>query len=87
MVLKSGPGQIDWGVIRRHFGRSRITMAAVEEVFTVTGYRVGAVAPFGLPNPLRVIVDESVLAETVVSMGSGVVGTAVILKSADLMTG
>ncbi len=85
MVLMAGSGQIDWKSLRRFVGKSRITMASREEVLAVTGYELGAVAPFGLPNPLRVLVDESVLAEEEVSMGSGLRGVAVLLKSADLM--
>jgi Cys-tRNA(Pro)/Cys-tRNA(Cys) deacylase len=85
MVLKAGAGQIDWKGLRRYLGRSRITMATVEEVLAVTGYRLGAVAPFGFDRQIRVLVDESVLAEEEISMGSGVVGTAVILKSTDLL--
>jgi prolyl-tRNA editing enzyme YbaK/EbsC (Cys-tRNA(Pro) deacylase) len=45
----------------------------------VTGYQIGAVSPFGLPQPLRVLVDESVLAQEEVSIGSGERGTTVIL--------
>ncbi len=85
MVLMAGPQQIDWKSLRRYVGKSRITMASKEEVLSVTGYELGAVAPFGLPNPLRVLVDESVLAEEEISMGSGVRGVALLLKSTDLM--
>ena len=85
MVLMAGPSQIDWKALRRYLGKSRITTASVEEMLEVTGYRLGAVAPFGLPQPIRILVDQSVMAEVEISMGSGVVGTAVVLKSADLM--
>lgn len=61
-----------------------MTMATEEEVLAVTGYRIGAVSPLGLPNPLRVLVDESVLREEEISIGSGIRNTAIILKSADL---
>lgn len=84
MVLVGGPNQIDWKRLRAAVGQSRLTMATPEEVLAVTGYEIGAVAPFGLPAPLRVMLDQSVLAEEVVSLGSGVRGTAVILRTADL---
>jgi len=51
----------------------------------VTGYELGAVAPFGLPGPLRVLVDQSVLAEEEISIGSGERGVTVILSSQELM--
>jgi prolyl-tRNA editing enzyme YbaK/EbsC (Cys-tRNA(Pro) deacylase) len=85
MVLMAGPRQINWKTLRSHVGTNRLTMATKEEVFTVTGYPLGAVAPFGLPQPIRVLVDCSVFAQQVISMGSGVRGTAIILKTPDLI--
>ena len=84
MVLAAGPQQIDWKILRHHLGRSRITMATREEVLEVTGYELGAVAPFGLPTAVGILADLSVFAEEEISMGSGIRNVAVILKSADL---
>jgi Cys-tRNA(Pro) deacylase len=84
MVLMAGPAQVAWRLLRRYLGQSRLTTASEEEVLAVTGYRIGAVAPFGLLRPVRVLVDESVLAQEEVSLGSGVRGVAVILRSDDL---
>jgi len=84
MVLVAGPAQISWKILRRHLGQSRLTMATEEEVLEITGYRVGTVGPFGLPRPLKVLIDVSVLKEEEISIGSGMRNTAVILKSADL---
>jgi Cys-tRNA(Pro) deacylase len=84
MVLMAGPAQIDWKKLRQFVKRSRIRMATEEEVLEMTGYRVGTVSPFGLPRPLRVLIDSSVLQEEEVSIGSGIRNTAIILKSADL---
>ncbi len=85
LALVAGGGQLSWPALRRHWGQSRLTMASEEEVLAVTGYPLGAVGPFGLPAPLPVLVDDSVLAQDEVSLGSGVRGVAVILKSADLL--
>ncbi len=84
MALVAGPAQISWKTLRKHLGRSRVSMATEDEVLTVTGYRIGTVGPFGLPNPLKVLIDASVMREEEVSIGSGMRNTAVILKSADL---
>jgi Cys-tRNA(Pro)/Cys-tRNA(Cys) deacylase len=84
MVAVAGPRQIDWKALRQAVGQSRMTMASPDEVLQVTGYEIGAVAPFGLPTPMRIMLDESVLREDVVSLGSGVRGTAVVLSTADL---
>ena len=85
MVLAAGPAQISWAALRAHLGVSRLSMAQQDEVATVTGYAIGAVAPFGLPTPMPVLVDSSVAEQTEVSIGSGVRGTAVILSTADLL--
>jgi len=84
MALVGGPKQISWKTLRKYTGQSRLTMASEEEVLTVTGYRVGTVSPFGLPRPLRILIDQGVLMEDEISIGSGVRKTAIIMKSADL---
>ncbi|MCW5852080.1 MAG: YbaK/EbsC family protein [Anaerolineae bacterium] len=84
MVLAPGGRQVSWPTLRRTLGQSRLTMASEDELLRVTGYAVGAVAPFGLPGPMRILVDEGVFAEEEVSLGSGVRGTTVILRSDDL---
>ncbi len=85
MALVAGPAQISWKKLRKYMGQSRLTMASEQEVLSVTGYRVGAVSPFGIPRPLRVLVDPSVLSEQELSLGSGVRGTAIVIKSPDLI--
>ena len=84
MVLVAGREQVDWRKLRQLVGRSRVRMATEEEVLEVTGFRVGTVSPFGMKNPVRVLIEESVLREEEVSLGSGVRQMAIIMKSADL---
>jgi Cys-tRNA(Pro)/Cys-tRNA(Cys) deacylase len=85
LVLMAGPGQISWRKLRQHLALSRISMASEQEVLKVTGYAVGAVSPIGLPNPLRILVDTSVLNPAQISLGSGVRGVAIMIKPSDLM--
>jgi Cys-tRNA(Pro)/Cys-tRNA(Cys) deacylase len=87
MVLMAGPAQVSWPALRSYLGQSRLTMATEEEVLAVTGYRPGAVSPFGLPAPLRILADENVFTPLEISIGSGERGTTIIMKSADLRTG
>jgi Cys-tRNA(Pro) deacylase len=84
MVLIAGARQVSWPALRRHLGQSRLTMATEAELLKVTGYPVGAVSPFGLPRPMRLLVDESVFVPDEVSIGSGERGLTVILRSEDL---
>lgn len=84
MVLMAGATQVNWSALRKYLGVSRVTMANRDELRAVTGYEIGAVSPFGLPRPMRVIADPSVFAPEEISIGSGVRGLTVILSSADL---
>ncbi len=85
MVLVAGPDQVDWRKLRQLVKRSRVRMATEEEVLEVTGYRVGTVSPFGLRTRVKVLVDKSVLKEEEVSLGSGVRGVAIMMKSTDIL--
>lgn len=85
MVLMAGAAQVSWPALRAHFGQSRLTMADADEVLRATGYRVGTVSPIGLPNPLPVLIDASVLVHEEISMGSGMSNTGIILKRDDLL--
>jgi Cys-tRNA(Pro)/Cys-tRNA(Cys) deacylase len=84
MALVSGRAQISWKRLRQHLGQSRLTMASEEEVLAVTGYRIGTVSPFGLPRPIRILIDPGVLKEKEISIGSGVRNTGIIMSSTDL---
>jgi Cys-tRNA(Pro) deacylase len=85
MVLVAGPSQISWPGLRAYLGQSRLTMADEAEILSITGYPIGAVSPLGLPAPLRVLVDRSVVQDGEISIGSGVRYTTVILAGPDLM--
>jgi prolyl-tRNA editing enzyme YbaK/EbsC (Cys-tRNA(Pro) deacylase) len=84
MVLVAGPQQIPWRVLRRRLNQNRLTTADRDDVVRVTGYQIGAVSPFGVPQPLRVLVDAGVLRPSEISIGSGERGVTVILDSAEL---
>lgn len=87
MVLMPGPGQISWKALRAFFKQNRLTLADDEEVLQVTGYRIGTVNPFGLPQPVQVLIDQALLQLDEISLGSGLPGTALIIKTADLLRG
>ncbi|HEX7541073.1 MAG TPA: YbaK/EbsC family protein [Anaerolineales bacterium] len=83
LTLMAGPRQISWSKLRSHLGVSRISMATEDEVLAVTGYAVGTVSPLGLPRPIRILADMSAFKPEEISLGSGVRGAAIILKSTD----
>jgi len=85
MVLVAGPRQISWKALRRLLNQNRLTMATEDEVLDATGCRPGTVSPFGLPHPIRILVDESVLQQEEISLGSCQRGVAIILTPTNLM--
>ena len=84
MVLVAGGQQVAWKALRKYLGQSRLTTATEPELLAATGYVAGAVGPLGLPAPMRILIDEQVLAPAEISVGSGARGTTVIVASADL---
>ena len=85
LVLVAGPRQIPWKTLRTFFKQRRLTLASEEEVLRVTGYEIGTVSPFGLATPIPTYIDESVLANEELSLGSGRRGTAILMHSRDLL--
>ena len=85
MVLMAGKKQVAWPALRKHLGTSRISMATEAEVLQVTGYPLGAVSPFGTLQAVRVLMDQGILAEEELSIGSGVRYTTVIIRRDDLL--
>jgi len=86
MVLMAGDRQISWKALRTYLGERRITLASPQEVLDQTGYEIGAVTPFGLSHPMRIIADPGVFAYPQISLGSGRKGYAIILGSNLLST-
>lgn len=85
LVLVAGSKQVSWKKLRRYLGQSRLTLAGSTEVKEHTGSLPGAVSPFGLPKPLRILADRSILIPPEVSLGSGIRGIALILTRENLL--
>jgi Cys-tRNA(Pro) deacylase len=85
MVLMPGPARVDWGKLRRYLKVSRITTATSEEVLAITGYPTGAVSPFGLPKPMRILADDRICDHETISLGAGIRNAGVILQRDDLL--
>jgi Cys-tRNA(Pro)/Cys-tRNA(Cys) deacylase len=85
MVLVAGERQVSWPALRKHLGTSRISMATEAEVLQVTGFPLGAVSPFGIIPPVRILVDRGALQEKEISVGSGVRYTTVIMQREDFI--
>lgn len=82
-VLIPGNGAIDWPKLRAHVGVSRLSMPSADEAFSVTGYERGTITPFGASTAWPVIMDENVVANQEISIGSGSHGTAIHLSASE----
>ena len=60
LALVAGDRRLDDRLVAAHVGvgRKQVKLASAEQVLALTGYAVGGVSPFGLPQPLDVLVDE-----------------------------
>ena len=85
MVLMPGPRNVDWPKLRRFLGGSRVTTAKAHEVEEVTGYPTGAVSPFGLAIPIRLLADLCICDLEVISLGAGIRNAGIILKTSYLL--
>jgi prolyl-tRNA editing enzyme YbaK/EbsC (Cys-tRNA(Pro) deacylase) len=59
------------GEIRRRLGVKKASFAPAEETAAVTGMEIGGVTPFGLPDHLRVWIDQKVMDPPWVIVGAG----------------
>ncbi|HZU77198.1 MAG TPA: YbaK/EbsC family protein [Dehalococcoidia bacterium] len=85
LLLVAGDRNADYAALRRRFGLRSVRMADREAVLRITGYPVGRVTPLALRTPgLLVLVDEVLLSEGSVSLGTGVPGRHVRLAGRDL---
>jgi Cys-tRNA(Pro) deacylase len=85
MVLMPGPLKVNWAKLRRHLGISRITIATADQVLEITGYVLGAVSPFGMPSPVKILADRTILEHKIISLGAGIRNAGVILAREDLL--
>jgi prolyl-tRNA editing enzyme YbaK/EbsC (Cys-tRNA(Pro) deacylase) len=59
------------GAVRSEMGAPKVSFATGEQTVDISGMELGGVAPFGLPEDVRVLVDARVLACDWVVVGGG----------------
>lgn len=71
LALVAGDRRGDAAAIAREMGGRRAELADADTVRAATGYAIGGVCPFDLPDGLPVLVDESLLRFEVVFPAGG----------------
>ncbi|MCK5634788.1 MAG: YbaK/EbsC family protein [Anaerolineales bacterium] len=87
LAIASGTSRIDRKRIAKNFGvgRKRVRLADENQVQTSTGYPIGAVPPFGHPEPLLTIIDPGVLEHNVVYAGGGASDHLIKVETAEIL--
>lgn len=70
LVLASGPNRVDTALVAGILGVD-VAMADAKSVKRVTGYSIGGVPPLGHPQPLRTVIDETLLDLDIVWAAAG----------------
>src|SRR2546421_7558405 len=71
-VLVPAGRRFDWPKLRELLGVRRATLPDADEAHAVTGYVRYTITPFGSTQAWPVIVDASVMAHPIVSIGGGI---------------
>ena len=85
LVLVAGPAKVSWSSLRKYLGVRRLTIANDSEVQDITGFVPGAVSPVGLKRPMRILADQGLKDQQIVSIGAGIRNAGIILRTEDLL--
>jgi len=72
------------GVVRKHLGARKISFASMDSAVALTGMEYGGITPVGLPADWPILIDENVVEQERVIVGSGVRGSKLLVDSAVL---
>lgn len=84
-VLVPAGRRFDWPKLRAHLGVTRMSLPDADEAQAVTGYVRYTITPFGSTRAWPAIVDASVMAGDIISIGGGARGVNIHLAPRDLV--
>ena len=86
LVMVGGDQNIVSGNLKKAAGSRNIKMASAEAVKETTGYVIGSIPPFGWQSPgFRSFLDASLMAESILGVGTGVWGNEILIAPLDLV--
>jgi Ala-tRNA(Pro) deacylase len=84
LCVLSAALKLDSSTLKSNLGVASVRFATADELFNLTGLVPGAVPPFGRPVlPLDMVVDPSVLENTVVAFNAGSLTESIVLATED----
>ena len=69
------------GVVRKHLGARKISFAAMADAVALTGMEYGGITPIGLPAEWPILIDQNVMDQERVVVGSGVRGSKLLVAT------
>jgi prolyl-tRNA editing enzyme YbaK/EbsC (Cys-tRNA(Pro) deacylase) len=69
------------GVVRKHLGARKISFASMDTAVSLTGMEYGGITPVGLPADWPILIDENVVDQARVVVGSGMRGSKLLVDT------
>lgn len=69
------------GVVRRHLEARKISFAPMDQAISLTFMEYGGITPIGLPTQWPVLIDEHVMQQPRVIVGSGIRGSKLLVAT------
>jgi prolyl-tRNA editing enzyme YbaK/EbsC (Cys-tRNA(Pro) deacylase) len=83
LVLATARADVN-GVVRKHLGARKISFAPMDTAVSLTGMEYGGITPVGLPADWPILVDENVIYQERVIIGSGIRGSKILVSTSVL---
>ena len=61
IVLMHGDKQVSTKMLAREIGVKKVQPCTPQKAHKLTGYRVGGISPFGIPSPIRIYLESSIM--------------------------
>jgi len=84
LALVSGAHQLDMKRLARALSAKRVEMADALTAERITGYHVGGISPFGIRQPLPVVMDEGIIHLDQVLINAGQRGVMLRISPRDI---
>ncbi|MBN1684332.1 MAG: YbaK/EbsC family protein [Gammaproteobacteria bacterium] len=84
IVCLPGDRKVDVEKLKKLFNVKKLRLAKHDEVEKLTGYQVGGVCPFLLPDNIVSVLDEHALHQEKINIGAGTQTTGIELSPASL---
>jgi prolyl-tRNA editing enzyme YbaK/EbsC (Cys-tRNA(Pro) deacylase) len=69
------------GIVRKHLGARKISFASMDTAVSLTGMEFGGITPIGLPADWPILIDQGVIDQERVVIGSGIRGSKLLVST------